>query len=103
MDEEFQFMHLLNTILNIIDATNRKSIQKDHLHRLLRRADPEIIKQLVLSFAENLHFEVHSDLANDARMARHWGKILSSPIEELPTLMGVREDLDELIEERLKA
>lgn len=101
MDDEY--WDLLATILNIIDSTDRKSIQKNHLSRLLRRTDSELIRQLALSFAENLYFEVHPDDAEDAKNVRHWGKILSSPIEELPTLIGVREDLDELIEERLKS
>lgn len=40
--------------------------------------------------------------AKDVKALRVWAQILSSPIEKLPTLLGVREDLDELIGERMK-
>ena len=39
---------------------------------------------------------------DDVKHTRTWYKILSVPQEELPTLLGVREDLDDLIAERLK-
>jgi len=41
--------------------------------------------------------------AADIKALRVWFKILTVPDEELPTLIGVREDLDELIAERLKS
>ena len=73
---------------------------------IMQRGEPELVKQIALLFSESLHFEApfEDDKAKkDCVRMKVWGKFLSSPIEELPTLMGLDKKMDELIAERMKA
>jgi len=103
MDEEWQY--LLNACFDLVKKC-KTGLNRDPLRRLLTlRTTPEQKKQITLILARNLHFEVpyyETELKKKVGNIEVWAKILTSPEKELPTLIGIREDLDELIAKRMK-
>lgn len=103
IEEDVEWSDLLDTCLAMLGDCQTLGV-RDPMKALTSivsiRSTSELKKHLAICLAENLHYEY--DDSDDIKAVETWCKILKEPVDRLPTLLGVREDLDELIADRLK-
>lgn len=103
---EKEWEDLFDSVLNLAGDFFEENVtfwMRDYLEEMTLEFKQALITKIL--FSQSFDDIVINATGDEDRVTylRAWRRILITPFEELPTLIGIYDELDQLIAERLKA